>query len=49
MMIDFQINLILIFNLASFVAFSTLFKPYGAIFGVGLRFNNLFGNYLFRL
>ena len=37
-----------VFNLAKFGAFFALFGPFGALFGVGVRFKNFFGTYLYR-
>ena len=38
-----------VFNSAKFGTFFALLRPFGAIFGVGVRFKNFFGTYLHRL
>ena len=38
-----------VFNSAKFWAFLEFFGPFGAIFGVGVRFKNFFGTCLHRL
>ena len=38
-----------VFNSAKFGTFFALLRPFGAIFGVGVRFKNFFGTYLLRL